>query len=258
MAQLDTAFQLCEPRGIKILIDMHWTPGGHQDSTGILNIFTNPAANDSIVAAWQRLVAHYKDRPGLFGYDLINEPIEPTPPTAGLDTRSTEIRIGNAIRAIDRKTPIFISFAQGEDPNAFKNPTPVPLTNVFYEMHMYLPHDFTGQDSTLNTYPNSTENQAYVANVLGMVRTFQTKYNVRIFVGEFSARRWAPGAATYLQDCINIFEGYGWSWCYHAYREDKGWSLEIQDLPISGAQPQHIPPTDRYNVVVGGGMSLNQ
>jgi len=257
IAQLDSAFQLCEPRGIKILIDMHWTPGGH-DANQVQNIFNGTAANDSVVAAWQRLATHFKGRSGLFGYDLINEPIQPSSPMPGLDARSTEIKIGNAIRAIDRTTPIFISFAQGDDPNAFKNPTPVPLTNVFYEVHMYLPHEFTGQDSTLVTYPNGTYNQSYVANLLDTVRAFQAKYYARIFVGEFSARRWAPGAASYLHDCIGLFEGFGWSWCYHAYREDKGWSLEYQDLPISGAQRQLSPPTDRYVEVVGSGMALNQ
>jgi endoglucanase len=251
--------------GIKLLIDMHWTPGGHDNTPEkVLEVFKTQAANDTLVAAWQRIATKYKGNPGIFGYDLINEPVQPTPPIAGLDARTTEITIGNAIRAIDRTTPIFISFAQGDDPYAYKNPAPVPLTNVFYEVHMYIPHSFTAQSpDTVVTYPGNIENQQYnqstLAGLLGMVRAFQTQYNTRIFVGEFSAARYAPGAATYLQDCIGIFEGYGWSWCYHAYREAKIWNLEYADTPkTDNAQRQLSPPTDRYNVVVGGGLSLNQ
>jgi len=261
LVQLDNAFDLCQDLGIKILIDMHWTPGGHNDS-GVMKVFQDQQYNDTLVAAWQQIAARYMGRSNLFGYGLINEPIQPTPPTANLDARSTEIRIGNAIRAIDRKTPILISFQQGDDPNAYKSPLPVPLTNVIYEVHMYQPLEFTNQDSNLVTYPGTIEgisyNQAQLTANLTKVRTFQTTYSARMFVGEFSAKRFAPGAATWLQDCINIFEGWGWSWCYHAYREANAWSLEFADTPISNPHKQYSPPTDRYNVVVGSGMSLNQ
>ena len=42
----------------------------------------------------------------------------------------------------------------------------------------------------------------------------------------FSAIAWAPGAERYLEDCISIFEEYGWDWTYHAFREWTGWSVE--------------------------------
>jgi hypothetical protein len=51
------------------------------------------------------------------------------------------------------------------------------------------------------------------------VRDFQLAHHVGIYVGEFSALRWAPGACNWLRDCIDLFEEYGWDWTYHAYRE---------------------------------------
>ncbi|MCE5215624.1 glycosyl hydrolase family 5, partial [bacterium] len=53
-------------------------------------------------------------------------------------------------------------------------------------------------------------------------------FGVHIFVGEFSAIRWAPGdsALNYLRDCIDLFEEHGWDWTYHAFREWTGWSVE--------------------------------
>jgi len=57
---------------------------------------------------------------------------------------------------------------------------------------------------------------------------FQRDYGAHIYIGEFSAIRWAPGdsAERYLRDVIDIFEEQGWDWAYHAFREWHGWSVE--------------------------------
>ncbi|MBS1663255.1 MAG: cellulase family glycosylhydrolase [Bacteroidetes bacterium] len=274
IVELDQAFDLCEPLGIKILIDMHYTPGGHL-SNGSYRIFYEQAANDEIVTAWQKLATHYKGRSGLYGYDLINEPQQWTATTDSLDYKATEARIGRAIRAIDPRTPIFVSTVQGNVPSNFSTFTPLPITNVIYEVHMYEPHEFTHQqlqagDNKAVTYPGPVTNQAnqtyyydksMLTTVLQPVRNFQLNYNARIFVGEFSAVRWGNGAATYLRDCMDLFEGYGWSWTYHAFRESTDWDLEFKNMPVRNPGSMRAPadtPTDRYNQVVGYGLNLNQ
>ena len=37
---------------------------------------------------------------------------------------------------------------------------------------------------------------------------------------------WQYGPDKYIRDAIEIFEEYGWDWCYHAYREWPAWSVE--------------------------------
>jgi len=265
IAQLDNAFNLCEPVGIKLLIDLHYTPLGYDKTKGTM-IFYDQAANDKLVASWQKLATRYKDRTGLYGYDLMNEPILTAAPLAGDDFRSTVIKTGNAIRAIDRKTPIFVAAPVGDNPAGFPTLTPMPFTNVVYEVHMYEPHEYTQQQipgsgyDTAHTYPGLVKgvmtDKARLISYLEAVRTFQTNYSTRIFVGEFSAVRWAGGAPAYLRDCIDIFESYSWSWAYHAYRESTYWSLEYASQ-VSEVR-QITPPTDRYNQVVGWGLNLNQ
>jgi endoglucanase len=63
---------------------------------------------------------------------------------------------------------------------------------------------------------------------LRIVDDFQKRYRVHIYMGEFSAIRWAPdnSACRYLGDLIEIFEARGWDWSYHAFREWDGWSVE--------------------------------
>ena len=72
-------------------------------------------------------------------------------------------------------------------------------------------------------------NREQLRRVLEPVREFQLAYNVHIYVGEFSAIRWAPGSVDYLRDCIELFEEYGWDWSFHSYREWHGWSVEHGD-----------------------------
>ena len=73
------------------------------------------------------------------------------------------------------------------------------------------------------------------------VREFQQRYQVPILVGEFGVARWAPGSDQYLTDCIDLFEEYGWDWCYHAYREWSGWSAELSSDPNDTKQYETTP-----------------
>ncbi|MGB9602347.1 MAG: glycosyl hydrolase family 5, partial [Limisphaerales bacterium] len=101
---------------------------------------------------------------------------------------------------------------------------------------MYRPHKFTHQgvyDTNSGiAYPGVIDgkywDKSQLRKELEQTRAFQKKYNVHIYIGEFSAIRWAPGksAYNYLSDLIDIFEEYGWDWCYHAFREWDGWSVE--------------------------------
>lgn len=267
IVELDNAFSVCEPIGIKILIDMHLTPGGgFRGGIGTM-IFYDKAANDKIIASWYKLANRYKGRSGLYGYDLMNEPQELQTPTAGCDFRTTVNRIGDTIRGIDRKTPIFVAAEKGDNPYGFSFLTPFPFTNIVYETHMYEPHEYTLQrrphtnDTATYIYPGyvgtTYYNKAQLTTSLKAVHDFQASYSARIHVGEFSAVRWADGAATWLRDCIDIFEGYGWSWTYHAYKESDFFDLNIADTPIRPI-PTGSVFTDRYNQVVGYGMNLNQ
>ena len=77
---------------------------------------------------------------------------------------------------------------------------------------------------------------------------FQKKYGARIYCGEFSVARYAPGGAQYLKDVISIFEEYGWDWSYHAFRESHYWSVE--HAGPDGAHPVPARDTDRKRVLL--------
>lgn len=59
---------------------------------------------------------------------------------------------------------------------------------------------------------------------------------------------WPPGAAQYLEDCISVFEEYGWDWTYHSFREWQGWSLECEGEDQNSFRPS--PDNDRKRVLL--------
>ena len=169
-----------------------------------------------------------------------------------------QVRAARAIRAVDPDRPIFIESAQWDSAAAFRDLDPVDVPNVVYQVHMYVPHEFTHQgvhDSPTGvSYPGTIKGKAWdreaLRATLAPVREFQLAYNVHIYVGEFSAIRWAPGdsACQYLRDCISIFEEYGWDWSYHAFREWDGWSVEHG--PDPNDHQRATTPTDRQRLLL--------
>ncbi len=102
-------------------------------------------------------------------------------------------------------------------------------------------------------YPGEIEgkrwDKAQLEAALKPVVEFQRKYGVHIYIGEFSAIRWAPdgSACRYLKDLIDIFEAHGWDWSYHAFREWDGWSVEHGSDPKDHRRAKS--PTDREQLL---------
>lgn len=257
LEDLDRVLEACRRYRILVVVDMHSPPGGRYEDSQ-LAIFHEKLYQDHWLALWEQVARRYKGNPVIWGYDLVNEPVMRLPSREGLgDSLDAQVRVARAIRAIDPHVPIFIEADDWDAPAGFPYLRPVDIPNVIYQLHMYVPGEFTHQGvfskSDPVAYPGriagSHWDKERLREVLQPVRDFQLAYNVHIYVGEFSAIRWAPGAARYLADCISLFEEYGWDWTYHAYREWHGWSLEHGPDPAD-----HQPtsePCDRREVVLG-------
>ncbi len=234
--ELEQALEACRRYGIMLVIDLHSPPGGRMPNRDLVLIHEKKYL-DAFVACWEKIARRFKGHPNVWGYDLVNEPVQNLPPgEGGTDYWQAQVLAARAIRAIDPDTPIIFEVDHWDSADGFKYVEPVDIPRVVYQVHMYWPGQFTHQGvhgSPVGIeYPGTiggaqTDKEA-LRRHLAPVREFQLAYNVHIYVGEFSAIRWAPGdsALHYLRDCIEIFEEYGWDWSYHAYREWDGWSLE--------------------------------
>lgn len=225
---------LARKYNIRIVVDLHVAPGGRNGSE--MNMFREAKWANHFIACWKRIATRFKGRPEIYGFDLINEPDQVRRSPEGLDYWNVQRRAAEAVRAIDPATTIIIESNGWDGPSTFKYLSPLAMDNVIYQVHLYLPFEFThqgvhtppGKTYTKTKYPDPAKgwNRDYLKKQLAPVLAFQKKHNARIYVGEFSAIAWAEGAGDFLTDCISVFEEYGWDWTYHAFREWAGWSVE--------------------------------
>jgi hypothetical protein len=200
-------------------------------------MFVEPWAADAFIEAWQLVANRYKDEPIILGYDLVNEPAQNVPPTPPLrNWNKLAHDTVAAIRAIDPARIIF--FGPRYDGTRFlKEVEILPFENIEYTIHIYDPfkflHQGIGKYKLGVLYPTKKTNKKYLEKVLRPAITFAKKNKVRIFVGEFSAIRWAPkeGGFKYLKDILSIFEKQGWDWTFHGFREASPWNVEIGSNP---------------------------
>ena len=77
---VDTAFDWAEKYGLKILLDLHTVPGsqnGYDNGgiTGVCKWCKNPKEVEFALTVLERLAKRYGNREGLFGIEVLNEPI---------------------------------------------------------------------------------------------------------------------------------------------------------------------------------------
>ena len=264
LKNLDVHIPQLRKDGLQVIFDFHAVPGGRVKASAIagtagtiageaayadgnnFTMFFDKKYLDAFVDLWRMVARHYKDEPIVVGYDLYNEPVQNN--QVKYDYLYCQYEAAKAIREIDSEKPIIIAANNWSSAAAFNYLKPLPLKNLIYQGHMYEPGSFTHQGvgwenmkkildgkQKLMGYPGWFDNFYYdkkeLRKILKPIRDFQLKYDARIYMGEFSAIRFAPGAAQYIQDLIEIFEEYGWDWSYHAFREWYNWSVEHDENP---------------------------
>ncbi|MGE5612604.1 MAG: glycoside hydrolase family 5 protein, partial [Bacillota bacterium] len=261
LKRLDAAMPWCEKYGIRVVVDLHSPPGGSRTVSGYIGsddrLFTEKAAQDKFVGVWEKMARRYKGNKVIWGFDLANEPVEGVVGDDCEDWRGLAERAAKAVHAIDPDRAIIVEPADWGSPDGLRDFYPIDEPNVVYSVHMYMPMAFTHQtvfgQGPRVVYPGMIEGKAWdkaqLELALKAVIDFQRNYGVHIYIGEFSAIRWAPdnSAYRYLKDVIDIFEAHGWDWSYHAFREWQGWSVEHDE------EREHIKPaaeeTDRQKLL---------
>ncbi len=268
--KMEGALQESAKQGMYVVIDLHDVPLSDPNLKTTSPEFWGDDTNKQVlVDSWTEIAQRFAPyRGNIWGYDLLNEPYNSAElPNAASKWPSWAQQIVNAIRIHDTVTPIIYEVSPGAIPRGFaQNFTLLNDSKVIYSFHMYQPESYTHQGrSTYNnapfaeswpdqyTYPGPAGGTTFwdknrLRQEFQPIIDFQARYGVPIYVGEFSAIRWAPGAGSYIRDCIELFEELGWSWTYHAYNEWHGWDVEYTDAMTSDANKdaaKALSPTDR-------------
>lgn len=262
MDQMEEQVRRAKQAGLKVVVDLHEPP--FPNAKFERPEFWNQAdLADTFCRVWKDIALRllsYKEV--IWGYDLLNEPLDRTQlPNAPHQWRPLAIQIIKAIREVDPDTWIIYETGPGSLFNGFKGLEPLPDAHIIYGAHFYYPQKFTHQGvfDIKGTdlaeamkqvdihYPSMIDgylwNKERLAGFLKNADEFQAKWKVPVYVGEFSVIRWAPkdAALNWLQDVVDLFESRGWSWCYHAFREFQGWSLEHDEKFWMKGMPRPQP-----------------
>ena len=274
--------------GIRVCVDQHTHLGGFTNEKYSSDMmYADRRFEELQVSIWKRIAKRFKGNwDVIYGYDLFNEPIDRENHLTRTNWRAVTCRTIEVIRAIDPDAVIVIEPNCNAGPHGFdiKNPyglsgfSPLPYDNLIYSVHVYAPIAYTHQglfqkkeayrpqhypseDAELD--PNRKRyagdlgkddgkkqvwNKDFVRREIQSVRDFQLKTGARIFVGEFSAAAYAPGADKYLSDLCELFDEYGWDWTYHAFRESNCWSLEHEGASFYELKPA-MTKTPRMRVI---------
>jgi len=156
-------------------------------------------------------------------------------------------------------------------PTGYKTLTPLQdprgdESRIVYSFHMYAPHNYTHQGigkrprglvypGMLKMFPGSPVkhwDRETLAEYIKPALDFKRKHGVRMYIGEFSAVRWAPGRAEWVEDVISLFEADSLDWSFHSYTGWNGWNPTFppdakgSNEPDGGHQGERLRVLKKY------------
>ena len=220
---LDSVIARCARHQIYTIIDLHAYPGfqnqhWHSDNpTHVAFFWIHKDFQDRALHLWEEIARHYKEEPWVAGYDLMNEPADPT--------REKLFPYYKRLReAIGKVDPNHILFLEGDKyATEFDKFTEI-WDNVVYTNHDYaMPGFIYGGD-----YPGITRGKYYDKDSLEkdfLARSeFMFSRHVPLWVGEFGPVYTGDPARDemryqVLKDQLAYYDKYKVSWCIWLYKD---------------------------------------
>jgi aryl-phospho-beta-D-glucosidase BglC (GH1 family) len=222
-ALLDRAVALCAAHGIYTVLDLHAVPGcqnqhWHSDNpTHVAAFWQHPHFQDRVVHLWQALATRYRDEPWVAGYNLLNEPADPTGQVVG----PFHDRLVAAIREIDRAHIVLV------DGNTYS--TDFSMFAEPYDNAIYACHDCARAGMSFGgPYPGETQGQWIDRDVLEekfLERTrYQRETGTPIWIGEFGPVYTGDPERDeqryqILSDQLDIYDRHGAGWSLWTYKD---------------------------------------
>ncbi len=233
-AYLDSVVTICARHHIYTIIDLHVLPGSqnqhwHSDNpTHVASFWIHKEFQDRAIHLWEVIAKRYKNNDWIAGYDLINEPADPT----GEKLFPYYKRLCGAIRKVD---PDHLLFLEGDHyATDFDKFTEI-WDNVVYTNHDYATPGFiSGGD-----YPGYTRERFYNKDTLEKdflkKSEFMFSRHVPLWVGEFGPVYTGDPKKDemryqVLKDQLAYYNKYKVSWCIWLYKDMGLQAIMHQDI----------------------------
>jgi endoglucanase len=220
---LDRAVRLCAAREIYTVIDLHAVPGAqnqhwHSDNpTHVAAFWQHTHFQDRVVQLWQALAERYRGDPWVAGYNLLNEPGDPSGEVVG----PFYDRLVSAVREIDGEHIVFV------DGNTYS--TDFSMFSEPYENAVFACHDYALAGMAFGgPYPGHTHGEwvdrdRLEEKFLERPR-FQRETGTPIWVGEFGPVYTGDPERDeqryrILEDQLDIYDENGTGWSIWTYKD---------------------------------------
>lgn len=250
---LDVMLDECKRLGIVAVINYGQFPLGSLDNNYMSSseFWSDQSHLDEIILITSRLAKHFHDRgKELAAYDVISEPLMMIGGKAVAPPVWPDL-LGRIVATINRDDPVrwvVVAPGPGGGPAGYEEFAHPGGAKVVLGLHMYLPHAFTHQGidgrPTGKEYPGRVgltywDKKTLLGKMAPLVR-YQQRYPAPVFVGEFSAVRWAAGGEQYIRDLTSIFDEYGWGWTYYSGTGWHGWNPDYGSEYGGGQMPKQV------------------
>jgi aryl-phospho-beta-D-glucosidase BglC (GH1 family) len=220
---LDRVIELCAKYKIYTIIDLHALPGSqnqhwHSDNpTHKAMFWVQKSFQDRVVNLWEVIANRYKNQPWVAGYDLINEPADPT-------AKMVFPYFKRLYEAVNKVDPNHIMFLEGNRYAVDFDMFTEIWDNVVYTNHDYADPGFMAG----GPYPGISKGR-YVdrdtveADFLKKSE-FMFKNRVPVWVGEFGPVYTGDPVKDemryqVLKDQLANYDKYNVSWCIWLYKD---------------------------------------
>jgi endoglucanase len=238
---LDRAVEMAERHGMFVILDLHGAPGRqskehHTGQAGVNQLFAHSDAGrtfrDRTAKLWRAIAEHYRDRPTIAAYDLLNEPWGDYKTDLRDDLRQLTPRLVDAIRATGDKHIVLLPGMLGHGVTFYGDVIKQRgWTNVGFTDHYY-PGLF-GSPKTLESHAN------LLMRTMPEVQRFLDQQRAPFLVGEFNVVSDTVGGSPMMRRYYDEFARRGFMatmWSYKILNPRGGVHPDNWYL-ITNAQP---------------------
>jgi endoglycosylceramidase len=163
------------------------------------------------LAAWDEMIGAMKDRPGVLGFEIINEPAAGTAPEVTFEATTLTQFYANVAVHMRSLAPDALLFVDGTAIDGVSQTT--SIVNPQMAGIVFAPH----------YYPIAPPTAAELASGLGAWAKVGASWNVPVFLGEFGTSNASPSAESYIASVFSEVDALGFSgateWEYSVSKE---------------------------------------